>query len=190
VRAAGPIVLALDISRLAGQPISNGAVIAVAVALGFLGCDMARRSRLLAGCVDQREPSRYSAAGLGQWWSPVDSRRRRGKIHRIRLRGRMYPGSFGKAPDDQSGVFTFLGIKTIPAVYANRRGPRSLKDSENVCQLIFAFLTLRRRSVLRTSLIERCLRSAESFFMSHPFAGATGNTSDIPPSSTPSRFAL
>lgn len=80
----------------------------------------------------------------------------------------MYPGSFGKAPDDQSGAFT-LGIKTTPAVYANRRGPRSLKASENVCQLIFAFLTLRRRSVLRTSLIERCLRSAESFFMSHPF---------------------
>ena len=101
----------------------------------------------------------------------------------------MYPGSFGKAPDDQSGAFT-LGIKTTPAVYANRRGPRSLKASENVCQLIFAFLTLRRRSVLRTSLIERCLRSAESFFMSHPFAGATGNTSDIPPSSTQNCFAL
>jgi hypothetical protein len=66
-----PNVLALDISRLAGQPISNGPVIAAAVALGFLGCDMALRSRLLAECVDQREPSRYSAAGLGQWWSPV-----------------------------------------------------------------------------------------------------------------------
>jgi hypothetical protein len=113
-----PNVLALDISRLAGQPISNGTVIAAAVAFGFLSCDMARRLRLLAECVDQREPSRYSAAGLGQWWSPVDSRRRRGRIHRIRLRGRMYPGSFGKAPDDQVRGFYFLGIKTIPAVYA------------------------------------------------------------------------
>ena len=41
--------------------------IAAAVALGFLGCDMARRSRLLAECVEQREPSRYSAAGLGSF---------------------------------------------------------------------------------------------------------------------------
>ena len=46
---------------------SNGAVTATAVALGFLGCDMARRSRLLAECVEQREPSRYSAAGLGSF---------------------------------------------------------------------------------------------------------------------------
>jgi hypothetical protein len=41
---------------------SNGAVIAAAVALGFLGCRMALGSRLLAECVDQPEPSRYSAA--------------------------------------------------------------------------------------------------------------------------------
>jgi hypothetical protein len=115
-----PNVLALDISRLAGRPISNGTVIAAAVALGFLASDMSRRSRLLAECVDQREPSRYSAAGLGQWWSPVDSRRRRGRIHHIKLRERMYPGSFGKARMISPG-FYFLGIKTIPAVYGEDR---------------------------------------------------------------------
>jgi hypothetical protein len=46
---------------------SNGAVIAAAVALGFLSCDMALRSRLLAECVDQGEPSRYSVTGLGSF---------------------------------------------------------------------------------------------------------------------------
>jgi hypothetical protein len=49
----------------------NGTVISAAVALGFIGCDMVRRYRLLAECVDQREPSRYSAAGLGQWCHPL-----------------------------------------------------------------------------------------------------------------------
>ena len=52
----------------------------------------------------------------------------------------MYPGSFGKARMISPG-FYFLGIKTIPAVYGEDRDP--LKASENVCQLIFAFLTLR-----------------------------------------------
>jgi hypothetical protein len=36
---------------MAGQPISNDTVIAAAVALVFLGCDMALRARLLAECV-------------------------------------------------------------------------------------------------------------------------------------------
>jgi hypothetical protein len=70
-------------------PVSrNGTVIAAAVALDFLVCDMARRSRLLAECVDQREPSRFPDVQLSRFRFFMEEFRSRGcNDGRIRRQG-------------------------------------------------------------------------------------------------------